>query len=191
MTKSELRKTFLDRRKGMLSAETLEKSSQIADRFFENFDLTHVRVIHSFVSIERFNEIDTSVILTTVWKEHVQIETLIPRVNFKTGDIESLQFTSETLLAQNLWGISEPVHGEPVPADNIDMVLVPGLAFDKRGNRVGYGKGFYDRFLGRCRPDCIKIGLSFFGPVKKITGTWAGDITLDWLITPQRAISCG
>ena len=190
MTKAKLRKTYLGRRNGLPGAERLEKSRQIADRFFESFDLTRVRVLHSFVSIERFNEVDTSLILRTVWTEHLQIETVVPRVNFETGDIDSLNLRPDTELAQSFWGIPEPAHDEILPVSAVDMVLVPGLAFDAAGHRVGYGKGFYDRFLSRCRPDCVKIGLSFFEPVKKIAGTHAGDVRLDWLITPHNAISC-
>lgn len=150
-----------------------------------------LRSLHCFLPIDRYNEIDTSVILETVWRNYSQIETLIPRVNFDTGDIDSLKLRPDTELANNLWGIPEPVHDELLPAGDIDMILIPGLAFDQAGHRVGYGKGFYDRFLTKCRPDCVKIGLSFFEPVKKITDVHAGDVRLKWLITPEHTISFG
>ena len=71
----------------------------------------------------------------------------------------------------------------------VDVVLVPGLAFDEGGHRVGYGRGFYDRFLALCRPDCLKVGLSYFEPISQITDIHAGDIRLDLLITPERSIT--
>jgi 5-formyltetrahydrofolate cyclo-ligase len=64
-------------------------------------------------------------------------------------------------------------------------VIVPLLCFDRRGHRVGYGKGFYDRYLQKCRPDCIKAGLSFFDPVDLIDDTYADDIPLDICVTPS------
>ena len=66
------------------------------------------------------------------------------------------------------------------------MVLVPLLGFDERGHRVGYGKGFYDRFLAECNPKIQKIGLSLFEPVAQIDDTSDFDIPLDACITPNR-----
>ena len=66
------------------------------------------------------------------------------------------------------------------------MVLVPLLCFDESGHRVGYGKGFYDRFLTKCRPDTQKVGLSYFPPVKEITDADSFDIRLDLCLTPEK-----
>lgn len=68
----------------------------------------------------------------------------------------------------------------------LDAVLVPLIAFDARGFRVGYGKGFYDRFLKTCRADCLKIGLSLFPPVEKIADTADFDVKLDACATPEK-----
>ena len=65
------------------------------------------------------------------------------------------------------------------------MVFVPLLAFDKKGHRVGYGKGFYDKFLSECKPDAIKIGLSFFEPEELITDVFESDVKLDYCVTPN------
>ena len=80
----------------------------------------------------------------------------------------------------------EPAGGKPVSEDQIDVVIVPLLVFDEKGNRVGYGKGFYDRFLSRCREDVIKIGLSFFDAEKRIDDTDEFDIPLTYCITPGK-----
>lgn len=66
------------------------------------------------------------------------------------------------------------------------MVLIPLLAFDKKGYRVGYGKGFYDRFLADCRPDVVKVGLSVFEPIDEIADLNEFDIKMDFCITPNR-----
>jgi 5-formyltetrahydrofolate cyclo-ligase len=72
--------------------------------------------------------------------------------------------TDNTKIKKNEYNIPEPVDGLEVPAIKIDVVFIPLLAYDKKGNRVGYGKGFYDKFLAECKPETIKIGLSFLNP---------------------------
>ena len=89
-------------------------------------------------------------------------------------------------LIQNDYGIDEPKEGTEVSEEEIDVILVPLLAFDKRGYRVGFGKGYYDRFLPRCRSNVIKIGLSFFEPIDEINDISGFDIPLNFCITPQK-----
>ena len=69
------------------------------------------------------------------------------------------------------------------------LVLVPGVCFDQTGHRVGYGKGFYDRFLKTCRPGCLKVGLSYFEPVDPIDDVHDGDVRLDFIVTPELTIA--
>ncbi len=100
-----------------------------------------------------------------------------------------LLLTDNTKLEVNRWGIPEPTDGIPIPESKIDVVFVPSLAFDDNGNRVGYGKGFYDKFLSQCNPETIKIGLSFFAPEKEIEGVMSTDIKLDYCVTPLKIYS--
>ncbi|HSK71282.1 MAG TPA: 5-formyltetrahydrofolate cyclo-ligase [Pyrinomonadaceae bacterium] len=186
MLKSELRKIYLGKKKSLSPEERSEKNRQIADNFFQNFDLSRIRFLHCFLPIKKFNEIDTGIIFGRIWQDFPEIETLVPRVNFQTSEIENLKFTSETELVQNSWQIYEPAHNELVEAEEIDLVLVPLLCFDERGYRVGYGKGFYDRFLSRCRKDCSKIGLSYFPPAAEIEGVHEFDVKLDFCVTPEK-----
>jgi 5-formyltetrahydrofolate cyclo-ligase len=186
MNKSEFRKIYLTRQKGLSAPERGEKSQKIADAFFEIFDPGSIHSLHCFLPIERFNEIDTHLILEKLWRDFPLIETVVPRVNLDTNEIENLKFTRETELILSNWQINEPSHQELVETEKIDMILVPLLCFDERGHRVGYGKGFYDRFLAGCRPGAQKIGLSYFPPVAQIPGTGEHDIKLDLCVTPER-----
>ena len=186
MTKSELRKLYLAKQKSIWSFDRKQKSEQIAGNFFQTFDLNNIRFLHCFVAIEKFNEIDTPPIFKRLWRDFPQIQTLVPRVNFQIGEIENLKFTAETKLKENVWQIHEPTASEIIETDKIDAVLVPLLCFDERGFRVGYGKGFYDRFLKNCREDCLKIGLSYFAPIAEIADVQIFDIQLDYCITPQK-----
>ena len=185
MTKSELRKIYLEKRKNLASEEVTEKSLQIAEWFFRSFDLKKINFLHCFLPIEKFHEIDTKLIFHRVWFDFSHIETLVPRVNFETHEIENLKFTPVTELVQNAWMIHEPVHNDLVENAKIDAVLVPLLCFDKKGFRVGYGKGFYDKFLRNCRADCLKIGLSHFPPVDEIEDVNEFDVRLDYCLTPD------
>jgi 5-formyltetrahydrofolate cyclo-ligase len=186
MTKSELRQIFLERRRAFSSAERADKSRRIADLFFTSTDLSEIKLLHTFIPLENRNEVDTSLITHEVWSRSPRIEVAVPRVNFKTGEVESLGYTAEIELIENAWGLREPGGGELIDPKTIDLVLVPLVCFDERGYRVGYGKGFYDKFLKRCRPACLKIGLSFFPAVDRIDDVHGGDIPLDSFITPEK-----
>jgi|SRR5690606_16055598 len=185
MTKAELRKQFLEQRAAMSADEAGAASGRIAERFFEAVDIGGVRHLNTYISIPKFNEIDTSLIYRRVWREFPAITVSAPRVDHTTGEIDNIAFTAETELTPSRWGIPEPATGDVIDAKDIDLVIVPLLCFDRRLHRVGYGKGFYDRFLKRCRPDCTKVGLSYFPPVNDIADVHAGDSALDICVTPE------
>lgn len=185
MFKSRLRKVYLQKQKTLSREERVAKSERIAFNFFSGFDLSAIRYLHCFISIEKFNEVNTRPILELLWSDFPDVQTVVPRVDFESNEIASLKLTPDTKLAVNAWAIHEPTHGEVVNPTELDMVLVPGLCFDREGQRVGYGKGFYDRFLEKVRPDCVKIGLSYFEPVEKIDDAHDGDVAVDFVITPD------
>lgn len=191
MTKSELRQIYLEKRKSLSSAARNEKSRQIAALFFQHFDLSRIQVLHCFLPIERTFEIDTNLIVQKARQDFPSIEILVPRVNFITNEIENVRFTPETKLRQNKWRIAEPTENETVETGKIDAILVPLLCFDERGFRVGYGKGFYDRFLKNCRADCLKIGLSYFAAAAEISDAQEFDIPLDFCVMPKMILSFG
>jgi 5-formyltetrahydrofolate cyclo-ligase len=186
MTKAELRKTFLADRKSFSVEEREVKSFAIAELFFQRFDLSKIKFLHCFLPIEKFNEIDTRPIFERIWRDFSFIQTLVPRVDFQTNEIENLKFSIETETAKNAWHIFEPTHNEYIETEKIDAVLVPLLCFDKRGFRVGYGKGFYDKFLKNTRADCLKIGLNYFAPVEEILDINEFDVALDYCVTPDK-----
>ena len=132
-------------------------------------------------------EIDTFSILAYFKEHEPNLKVVIPRTNFEKIEMENILFDHEyTILGRNKYGIPEPIHGRVIPSIDIDVIIMPLLAFDLAGNRVGYGKGFYDRFLETCRPDIRKIGLSFFEPVDEIQDVNEFDKVLDACITPDR-----
>ena len=96
------------------------------------------------------------------------------------SDIEITQ--KKTKLKVSSYGIPEPVNGVAIDPKKIDLVFVPLLISDKKNYRVGYGKGFYDRFLAECRKDVKTIGLNFFKPIEKIIDLNEYDFALDAVI---------
>lgn len=189
MTKSELRSIYLEKRKALPPEVHAEGSRRIAENFFQKADLDKVRYLHCYLPIERLAEVDTNFIFRKVWSDFPEIRTVVPRVDHETGEIENLTYSESDDLAANVWQIWEPTHSEKIEPRNIDLVVVPLICFDRSGHRIGYGKGFYDRFLTRCRPDCLKIGLSFFPPVDKIGDPHANDIRLNFCVTPDHVYS--
>jgi 5-formyltetrahydrofolate cyclo-ligase len=185
MTKSELRREYLEKRRTMARDKVESGSRLIADRLFATFDFAALKAVHCYISIGKFNEVDTTFIFDRIWREFPHVSTAVPRVDDATGELEHFYYTSDTNMVKNAWGISEPAGAERADPKEFDLVLVPLLCFDERGYRVGYGKGFYDRFLRECRADCIKAGLSFFPPVIEIRDIHVGDVALDLFVMPN------
>ena len=185
MTKSELRKIYLAKQRALSAEERSDRSRKIAALFFRTCDLSRLKVLHSFIPIEKFKEVDTRIILHRIWVDYPQIQVVVPRVDFETNEIASVKFGRDTAVAPNSWDIEEPTHDEFVMPEEVDIVLVPGLYFDRNGHRVGYGKGFYDRFLRQCRADCMKIGLSYFEASEKIDDVHDGDVRMDAVVRPD------
>lgn len=186
MQKNELRKIYLEKMKAQTTPEREEKSRRIAGRFFDELDLSNIEYLHLFLAIEKFGEIQTEFIFRRIWREFPNIKTVVPRVDFAENLMQSVEFTDAAKLASNKWEISEPVSDKFVENKLIDTVLIPLLCFDQRGFRVGYGKGFYDKFLAACRADALKIGLSFFEPIREIADVNEFDVKLDLCITPDK-----
>ncbi|CAN5204775.1 5-formyltetrahydrofolate cyclo-ligase [soil metagenome] len=188
MNKDQLRGLYLDKRKNLLPAASTEYSNQICNLFFASFDISFIKVVHTFIPLVKNNEPDTWIIIDRIRREFPHIRLSIPRIG-SDGNLENFYFEGLHQLKENTWGIQEPKQGIPTPSEKIDLVLVPLLTIDIDGHRVGYGKGYYDRFLQTCRPDCRKIGLSFFEPMSVIIEPNKYDVKLDHCITPARVIT--
>ena len=192
MTKSALRQTFLAQRRALSAKDSMHRSQSIANLLLEEFfDAPSEKtkaVLHTFLPIVRQNEVDTWSIIHRIWQHFPSIQVTVPVTTLLTNRLAHYLLTPETPLIENRWGILEPQQNARIAIDSeqIDFVLVPLLAFDKRGHRVGYGKGYYDYFLAQCRPDCLKVGVSLFEPVEHIADTVPTDVRLNACITPKQ-----
>lgn len=109
----------------------------------------------------------------------------VPKVVDTNGKMEAVMWQKGMLLQPNKWGIPEPFDTDYITPKNIATIIVPLLCFDQNGQRVGYGKGYYDRFLSRCSPRCKAIGVSCFEPIEKIEDAEVTDVPLDIVVTPK------
>jgi 5-formyltetrahydrofolate cyclo-ligase len=187
MTKQELRKIYLQKRKELSEAEYLARNHRVTEVFFSSVDLSFINVLHTFLPVVEKREPDTWLIIDRIRREFPHVRLSIPRVNIETDQLENFYFEGLHQLKKNNWGILEPTQGIPTPPEKIDLVLVPLLAFDKQGNRVGYGKGYYDRFLSICLPETKKVGISLFSSEEEIHTTDT-DVQLDQCITPTELL---
>lgn len=186
MTKQELRIKYKALRNALTQNELEELSLAIANKLLE-LPIWEKSYFHIFLPITEFNEVNTEFILHLLSGKDKEI--CISKSDFETTKMTHYLLTDNTKIKKNNYNIPEPVDGIEVPSSKIEVVFVPLLAFDKKGNRVGYGKGFYDAFLSECNPNTIKIGLSFFEAEETIEAVFEGDIPLNYCVTPNTIYS--
>lgn len=191
MLKKELRQKYKALR-NQLSEENLEEMSLAIANKVLTLPIWEKNYFHIFLSIIEHKEVNTEFILHLLSGKDKEI--IISKSDFETRAMTHFLLTDNTKIKKNEYNIPEPIDGIEVPTSKIDVVFVPLLAFDKTGHRVGYGKGFYDKFLTECKPDTsgselakqtIKIGLSFFEAEEKIEDVFESDVKLDYCVTPN------
>ena len=187
MYKKDLRNNYLKLRLALPDEAYKELNQALCNAFFSSLDLSGITTIHIFLPIASKKEPDTWLIIERVRKEFPQMVISIPKIN-NEAQLTNYNFESKDQLKEGKWGVLEPQFGKITPVDKIDLVIVPMIAADQNGHRVGYGKGYYDRFLKECRTDCKKVGISMFEPVERISDIGNFDLKLDLIITPSRAI---
>lgn len=186
LDKKTLRKEALEQRLALSSKDYWHLNDLLLNQI-QKFDWSSISYLHLFLPIKEKKEVDTFEILSFFKHHFPQIKIIIPRCNFDNRSLEHVVFDYEhTVLVKSEQHIPEPLYGKIIKEELIDVVLVPLLAFDKKGNRVGYGAGFYDRFLKKCSPQTLKIGLSLFGPILEEIEPDEYDVSLTHCITPNK-----
>ncbi|HEY8387878.1 MAG TPA: 5-formyltetrahydrofolate cyclo-ligase [Parasegetibacter sp.] len=185
MLKSAIRKLYKAKREQLTESEWLKFDDLLLINF-QQIDLPPLRFIHTYLPSEAKKEVETTNIVRYLQFVNPGLQVAVPKTDLENNQMISCLMDDDTEMVLNAIQIPEPVECRPVPDSEFDLILIPLLAFDKQGYRVGYGKGMYDRFLTRCRPDVIKVGLSFFEPVEEITDRNIFDVPLDICVTPQK-----
>ncbi len=188
LTKPALRRAALPHRQALTPVEVAQRSQQLGDQLFQHFPVAQWRWLHIFLPLAKKNEPDTWPIIHRIWAEKLPVQLAAPVVQADGILLKHYELTTATPLITSRWGIPEPVASpatEVAPAQ-LAAVLVPLLACDQQGQRVGYGGGFYDRFLAQCRPDTVFIGLNILddAPVPALADVLPTDVLLHACLTP-------
>jgi 5-formyltetrahydrofolate cyclo-ligase len=178
MTKKELREKYKTLRAALSNGEQDLISNQIKQQLLANFDLKNKK-ISCFVPITRFNEINTWLIL-----DSIEAKFYLPVIG-SDDQLKHVLYEGKDTLKETSWGILEPQSGEEIDSSELDFVLVPLLTINKEGYRVGYGKGYYDKFLARCNSKCVFIGLYQFNDAEVIDDLHESDIAVHYCVTPK------
>ena len=182
MNKESLRALYQQIRADLKHDQLEDLSLAIANNCL-NLPIWQFDNYHLFLSITKQKEVNTEYLLHILQGKDKNV--IISKSNFEDLTMSSFLLTENTKIVINNYGIPEPEKGIHIDANTIEVVFVPLLAFDKEGNRVGYGKGFYDRFLSECNKKTIKIGLSFFEPLNNLITNSINDVPLDYCVTPK------
>jgi 5-formyltetrahydrofolate cyclo-ligase len=190
MNKAELRSKYKALRSKLTASEIDAKSLEIANQLV-NLNIWDFNFYHLFLPIVKFNEVNTEFLMHLIQGKDKQI--VISKSDFENNTMQHFLLTENMRFAETKFGIPEPINSDneliELFPEKIEVVFVPLLAFDLQGNRVGYGKGFYDKFLASCKPETLKIGISFFEAEEFIDETYSGDILVDFCITPENVYS--
>jgi 5-formyltetrahydrofolate cyclo-ligase len=186
--KADIRAEYLAKR-ALFSLEEKQAIDNQLVGWFKQLPLAEIECVHIFLPILAKNEIDTWPMINYLWANYPHITVVVPVANFKSREMTSVRLTPETIVEVNKWGIPEPIKNQleyqEIPTNEIDMVIVPLLAVDNKGQRVGYGAGFYDRFLETTKPTVLTVGLSQFSIlVDPISDVLPTDIPIQQVITP-------
>ncbi len=182
MKKSELRKYIKSNRKKTSREDVKLFSDAIIQHLLGEFDWKD-RLVNLFLPIQKHNEIDLNPLKVKI--EGLGGQVCINRSDFETFELTPILWDEKLILQENKFGIPEPINGKALKLQDIDIVLVPLLAFTIEGHRLGYGKGFYDRFLSKTRPSCIHIGICHSDVPHQIDDISEKDIALGYLISPE------
>jgi 5-formyltetrahydrofolate cyclo-ligase len=185
MLKKEARKIYREKRKAISAANKMKWDDLLLIQF-QTLSLPFLSAVLSFYPKEHTNEPDTFIIARYLQFKNPGIQIAYPKTNLADHSMEAIICEEDDLFEENDFYVPEPVGGERLEPQTIDLILVPLLAFDNKGYRVGYGKGFYDRFLLQCKEECIKVGLSYFESLDGIEDADEFDVPLDFCITPQK-----
>ena len=188
--KPALRRAALARRQALDSGEVARRSDQLRELLFRHFPVAEWRWLHLFLPLAARNEPDTWGIIRHVWGEALPLRLAAPVVQPDGVSLRHYELMPDTQLITNCWGIPEldAATAAEVPPAAFDAVLLPLLAVDAHGQRVGYGGGFYDRFLARCRPGAQFIGLNVLDevPLPPLADVLPTDVPLHACLTPGR-----
>lgn len=182
--KQDLRKLMLSKRREMTPVEAGAKSKEAAEKFLESDLFKNAAQIMLYKTLG--NETDTALIAEEACRKGKKV--VLPVTNGETGEITAYLVNSDTRYKKGAFSVDEPQNCEPADVNLTDVIIVPGVAFDRYGNRIGFGKGCYDMFLNGVK--AVKVGFCYeFQVLEKIPGE-QHDIKMDYIFTEKGMYLC-
>lgn len=184
MTKEAIRKLYKEKR-ASLSPAVRDRLEDLLLIQFQSLHLDIPDTVMTYAPLERLNEYDPVLIEEHCFFKNPATILIFPVMDAAHGSLKAMAIKEDSIFELNEFDIEEPVNGKEIDPEGIGMMIVPLLSFDTKGYRVGYGKGYYDKFIAACRPEMLKIGFSFF-EAEVIDDVNSFDRKLDICITPER-----
>lgn len=175
--KDKIRKKFLIIRQSIPNRDS--KNELIKEKLLSAPEIIKAKIIHCYLSKE--DEVETLKLIASFLT--AKKKTIVPAIS--NNQIVSCTLNDLNDLKRSSFGILEPQQRQ-LYTGHLDIIIVPGIAFDKKGNRIGYGRGYYDRFLTSTQ--ALKIGLAFEEQLLEFVPQEELDIKVDIIITDQRII---
>ncbi len=184
MNKAVLRELYKEKRRAISSKDKLKYDDLLLIQF-QKIRLDGIQTLLTYWPMA--NMIEPNTHLFSGYLRHIipGLEIAYPVCDMTDNSMEAIQINEDTVYKTNTYGVTEPKEGTVIQPQQIDLVFVPMLICDDKGYRVGYGKGYYDRYLARCSETVVTIGFSYFSPIDNIDDAAAFDIPLNFCITPE------
>lgn len=182
MDKQTLRKTYLQKRMTLSDGAFALKNEGLLNQIKSWWAHQPAGPVHIFLPIRKFREADTWPLIRWCWAGKTRVITSI--TDTRSNALHHVWLDAQTPLVENKWGIPEPAEIRPADPSQCSAVFVPLIVFDLELNRIGYGKGYYDKFLSTLPPGVKKVGLSLAPPLDLIPYAEPHDIKVDAVIWP-------
>ncbi|MCG3138158.1 MAG: putative protein YqgN [Phycisphaerae bacterium] len=185
--KTRLRNQLKEKLSQLSAEEWQVRSSQVCHRLIEQSEYQQAEIIMAFLSLP--GEINTAPIVLRAWQDNKRV--LAPQVTWEQRRMIPVEISSlNEAIEETTFQVRQPTTGQPIPVDMIDLVLVPGLGFDLLGNRLGRGRGFYDRFLAHPNFRGHTIALAIEEQIVAEIPAQPHDRCVDMVITERRVWRC-
>ena len=183
MTREEIRSEVREKRKAVSGIQVAEMSIRICEKILALPEYIRARRVFCYAAMP--DEVQTRGILWAIMHSGRELYMPVARGG---GNMDAVRVTENTEMKLDARGIETPVSGESLPPEQLNLALVPGIAFDRSGNRLGFGKGYFDRFLARCR--CPAVGLAYEMQLVGAIETRPHDVPMDRIVTEKAVYTC-
>jgi 5-formyltetrahydrofolate cyclo-ligase len=187
MDKKELRHSIRSRLFGLAQSQRRHESKEACLNLIGTDEYKKASVVMIFLSLP--HEVDTTAVILDAWQQGKTVA--VPKISWQQRHMIAVEITSlETGLTESSSGLKNPTTGVPMPVEDIDLVVTPGLGFDSKGNRLGRGGGYYDRFFGSELLTAKKCGFAFSQQIVESVPVEEHDKLVDFLVTDAGVVVC-